>query len=258
MCSGGFDLSQFFSDVSSMNLGFYLMKSINIDEDESNINNGITSKRMFAILSNLFLQCTNSTQCSSVGTLPVCDVNGNRDTCVQCIIDEECQTATFPKCLVDEHRCVGCTSSLDCIATGGLTLPVCNLTTYQCQECLTSGDCIDKTNKICSQPAGKCVECTQNSECGDPNPVCDVATNTCVPCLQDNQCPFGGVCVDKTCKDCRTDDDCTSEQRPFCSSSNQCSPCQSDAQCSDPTPACDLNNPFGPKCVPCTSTMIMI
>ncbi|HOW51159.1 MAG TPA: lamin tail domain-containing protein [bacterium] len=61
-------------------------------------------------------------------------------------------------------------------------------------QCAGSDDCTDNADTPLCGPMNLCVECTQDSECGD-GLICDTAaTYTCVECVGDGDCTDGKVC----------------------------------------------------------------
>ena len=198
------------------------------------------------------VQCVNNGQCN--GTMPYCDVNGYRDTCVPCLEDVHCNSTILPKCDVDEHTCVQCLTNIDCL-TKGLTLPYCNVTQHVCQECLVDSDCDGGAHKACY--LGQCVECDNDSQCGGSTPFCNITRHRCQGCLNDADCPFG-VCLNGDCVGCANDSQCADDVNPICSMTfNRCVQCEFDDQCPPWLPHCDLSNPFSPSCVQCTGTFLL-
>ena len=69
-----------------------------------------------------------------------------------------------------------------------------------------------KTDKDCKAPLvcgdNKCVECNNDSQCGDGKQCRDHACVATAECERDDQCAPGQVCKDGSCKACTADADC--------------------------------------------------
>ena len=66
--------------------------------------------------------------------------------------------------------------------------------------------------------------CNDNSGCGTELPICDTTVNDCVECTDDSHCGEGfsceaNICVDDGPEGCETDDDCGDENGVVCSQS---------------------------------------
>ncbi|HEY0478642.1 MAG TPA: OmpA family protein [Kofleriaceae bacterium] len=95
--------------------------------------------------------------------------------------------------------------------------------------CKSDKDC--KNHTVCA--AGKCVECTEDAQCG-PGKHC--TANACVAapeCLDDKQCPAGQVCQAGKCKACASDAECGPGGMCEAGACKGSKPCTKDDQCAD-------------------------
>jgi hypothetical protein len=156
-------------------------------------------------------QCTLNNQCS---TSQLC-VQG---LCVASNPNDLCQRGSCPTgevCNVQNQVCeqnLGCTVNASCSAT-----EICNPVTLDCEpRCDPSNPgLVCQPTQFCVQ--GRCVDCTQDSNCGDAGLTCDVLAGRCSApglCFSDATCPAGQVCnlATQTCGPvpplCTSDDGC--------------------------------------------------
>ncbi len=87
--------------------------------------------------------CTSKYETACTGATPVCD--DATYTCVACVANADCKTASAPVCDSTSHTCRGCTSDNEC---GG-------------------GDAgVDAgASLLCDVPSGQCVQCKTNAQC---------------------------------------------------------------------------------------------
>jgi hypothetical protein len=131
------------------------------------------------------------------GGTPICvpaDAGTKSGMCVNCLTNANCKAAT-PICelvgtdasMIDS--CRGCGSSGECKQLNPMT-PV----------------CVTATDAAGGPPAGTCVGCVSNTDCGgdgtSKKPVCElvgtagVPTDTCRACAKDAECDGPGVCME--------------------------------------------------------------
>lgn len=139
---------------------------------------------------------------------PVCDEP--TDTCVQCLVENDCATGAKKKCDTTAKTCVECLASTDCS-----TAAAAKCDGGSCGKCTSNDDCAHIAGKgVCDKTAGECVECTGTdySSCGSDGGtplVCDTKARTCTtskehagdlckPCVSDAQCQLGQLCVKQT------------------------------------------------------------
>lgn len=106
------------------------------------------------------------------GASPVCEPL--TDTCVACIVDDNCPAAA-PRCN-DANECVGCLSHADC--QGGR----CDPAAARCVECLTNADCGHLASSRCDPTTLTCSPCLSAADCGHiaGRPAC--VEGQCGPC----------------------------------------------------------------------------
>ncbi len=160
-------------------------------------------------------QCTLNAQCSA-GQFCL------QGLCAPANPADLCQRGSCPPaqvCNVQNQVCeqnLGCTVNGSCSAT-----EICNPVTLDCEpRC-------DPANPglVCSPTqqcvASRCVDCTQDSNCGDAGLTCDVAAGRCTApglCFSDSSCPAGEVCnlATETCgavpAPCSSDDGCPANE----------------------------------------------
>lgn len=151
------------------------------------------------------------------------------------------------------QRGEACMTTSDCASS-----LACKPTSNGGGVCVTSGFSISTTAKECvmtcdtkadcsygmSCTGGKCVECSDDSECGTSQ-MCK--RGLCVPeqvtksCVADSECPDYQRCSQGACVDsgCQTDRECvasTGHVDAKCGGDAKCIvPCQTDLECGDPT-----------------------
>jgi Cys-rich repeat protein len=101
--------------------------------------------------------CMANTDCNNGRT---CDTQTG--TCVECTTDAQCMGR---KCDPTTRSCVACLASTDCqqgmICSGGDCSPGCT-SNMQCGGGMGGG-----RGGVCALGLGVCVECVDNSQCGD-------------------------------------------------------------------------------------------
>ena len=116
---------------------------------------------------------------------------------------------------------------------------------------VTSCGACSQDLSICLEDTATCVQCTENSHCGDPTPHCDTTKNTCSECLDSVHCVSPAPHCDpnnNACVGCLDASHC-SELMPVCDPDHQvCVGCLDASHCSEPAPVCDLNHQV---CVGC-------
>lgn len=94
-----------------------------------------------------------------------------------------------------------------------------------------------KADKDCKAPLkcfdNKCVECTENAQCG-AGKVC--SANACIvkpQCERDDQCPSGQVCQAGKCKACASDNECGPGGTCDAGACKRATKCAKDEECAD-------------------------
>ncbi|HET7505005.1 MAG TPA: OmpA family protein [Kofleriaceae bacterium] len=132
------------------------------------------------------------------------------------------------------HRLFSALSALGgSVLVAGLALAV-GLFTASCGDsskkpgCKVDKDC--KNGLVCA--ASKCVQCTDNSQCGTGKRCVANACVTAPECERDDQCQDGKVCQAGRCKACAADSECASGscQAGACAPARKCS---KDEDCAD-------------------------
>ena len=172
-----------------------------------------------------------------------------------CSIDNDCAGGGLPYCV--NQRCVACKTSAQCNNATGAPFCSAQNTCVSCASAVGDAGICSGTAPVCDPGSGRCVECTQNSECPTAGKGFCVA-NTCQGCnaagasaggvdggVSDGGSSDGGVlaaCVGAKpvcatsgavigqCVQCLTSSDC-SGATPVCNSTNTCVPCTTDSQC---------------------------
>ncbi len=142
--------------------------------------------------------------------------------CVTSNSNDFCSRGNCPAgfvCNVQNQVCeqdLGCTVNASCTAS-----QICNPVTLQCElRCDPANPGLVCTpTQFCV--GDRCVDCTQNSNCGDAGLTCDVAAGRCTApglCFSDATCQAGEVCnlATHTCgpqaPPCTSDDGCAANQ----------------------------------------------
>ncbi len=197
--------------------------------------------------------CVSNADCAAVGGgTAACDTDTGQ--CVECVVDAECGTG---RCV--DSRCVACEGDGDCadgVCVAGACVecrdggdcaagaPVCEA--GQCVECAGDGDGTTETLPVCNLGTNACVECVDESDCGDALPVCDVSTATCIQCDGDAACPVDApICDDGSCRACAESAECTDPSLGVCDDRGQCVECAADGDCA--SLVCDRS---ARQCVP--------
>jgi hypothetical protein len=210
--------------------------------------------------------CTDSAQCEG-GSL--CNTTLNGGTCVQCLLDDQCEALTeTPQCKEETGECVRCTGDEQCVADRDNSR--CNLTTNTCAPCNNDNQCPDAfpTCDVDGETA-RCVACTGNDApsitCQNPAAANCNASGDCVACNDSDQCTHlpGSLDVcnmaNGRCVECVNDDDCDAVGDSRCDlDTNTCVECTRNGPtsigCGGAQPGgtvCDTS--FNPnRCVQCT------
>jgi hypothetical protein len=210
--------------------------------------------------------CTDSAQCEG-GSL--CNTTLNGGTCVQCLLDDQCEALTeTPQCKEETGECVTCTGDEQCVADRDNSR--CNLTTNTCAPCNNDNQCPDAfpTCDVDGETA-RCVACTGNDApsitCQNPAAANCNASGDCVACNDSDQCTHlpGSLDVcnmaNGRCVECVNDDDCDAVGDSRCDlDTNTCVECTRNGAtsigCGGAQPGgtvCDTS--FNPnRCVQCT------
>jgi hypothetical protein len=136
-------------------------------------------------------QCSLNAQCSA-GQFCM------QGLCVPANPNDLCQRGNCPQgevCNVQNQVCeqsLGCTVNASCSAT-----QICNPVTLDCEtRCDPSNPgAVCNPGQECVQD--RCVDCTQDSDCGDAGLTCNVTAGLCTApglCYTDAVCPAGEVC----------------------------------------------------------------
>jgi hypothetical protein len=136
-------------------------------------------------------QCTLNAQCSA-GQFCV------QGLCVAAKPSDLCQRGNCPQgqvCNVQNQVCeqnLGCTINASCSAT-----QICNPVTLACEPRCDPNNpgLVCNPTQLCVQ--NRCVDCIQDSNCGDAGLTCNVAAGLCTApglCYSDAACPAGEVC----------------------------------------------------------------
>lgn len=127
-------------------------------------------------------------------------------SCVECVVDDDCDTAGAPYCDRTLHRCVQCAVDQNC--DDGF---VCDSVIRHCrQRCDDDDDCPTGSHG-CDERRRVCIACDDDDECqaNDPASVCGIGGSACLACRLDEQCD-GQLCDALTgqCVECLDTRDC--------------------------------------------------
>ena len=99
----------------------------------------------------------------------------------------------------------------DCMGYGKGT---CEEDTTPQGGCSADSDCTGDKDKVCDTATHKCVECIQNSACGEGK-IC--RGNVCVECASNADCADNKVCSGNVCVECASNADCGAQsEKPLC------------------------------------------
>lgn len=144
---------------------------------------------------NLCVAC-NAPGASACGGGTVCITSGAMaGQCGPCTADAQCSGST-PACDPITSRCAACTFANPGACAGAT--PVCSPITNTCVACATAGAAPCAPGTTCSSSgstAGRCVQCSSNSQCSGMTPSCDTSTGSCRGCSVASQ---GSVCSGST------------------------------------------------------------
>jgi hypothetical protein len=122
---------------------------------------------------------------------PVCDESS--DTCVECLIEQDCTGATNTKCDTTTNTCVECLMPAHCS-----TASAARCEGGACVECEDNDDCAHIAGKgVCD--GGTCVQCTVEDETPCAGKSCNPATKTCT---------ITAVGSKELCESCVADSEC--------------------------------------------------
>ena len=232
--------------------------------DATMCNPACSGTRDICISAGVCGECRTDDDCG--GANPACDTVAH--TCVPCVNNTHCDSASAPACNVGTHTCVACVDNTTCtVALGG---PICDVPRNACVGCLDAMTCLGNLDACVAQtcvgcddrldcmddmglPAcvgNTCRQCDANTDCGSITSArCDLGMNTCARCMADTDCTrFGGtpvcdegrgVCVQCTgdteatrcgMNSCRrSDGTCTTQRRGLL---GVCDSCEADSECS--------------------------
>lgn len=202
------------------------------------------------------VQCLDNNNCS--GDTPVCKVdlaNSRRNSCVECLIGDDCDDLAQPICDDRSNDCTSrCESAADC--TGDKK--ACNTARQICVECTDNTTCAaNETKKLCDTDSNACVECLDDGQCTESGRVCDPETHSCVECREDAQCQASSnaalrpICNTETklCVGCLNDLQCTNGGASRCNVvAHECTGCTNSNQCEGGASEC---NTMTGRCVQC-------
>lgn len=223
--------------------------------------------------------CEAGTNLGCGEAAPICE-NGNQ--CRRCFGNDECGEGRF----CSNGSCTGCVPGTTTGCDENSDAPFCDAINTMCRGCRQNNECFQLNRDYCIEgaclacdpgtgagcdgesdrpicsPAGECVPCANDEQCGaqvgvgvqcsdgrcgacDPNdpgtcpanlPVCNPVSLTCGPCVADESCLLGN-CVAGSCVTCANNDDCEAGgDRPYCDPATQrCRPCAGDNDCAGNT-----------------------
>ncbi|MBI5545936.1 MAG: hypothetical protein HY901_18760 [Deltaproteobacteria bacterium] len=153
-----------------------------------------------------------------------------------------------------------------CAAPGCLTLADCSADDVacvagRCVECSVDSDCRSGPRE-CDAALGICKRCVSDFDCQQPvgatpsrpsTGLCDSDTYTCTRCTTDSDCSLLGpsmkYCANQSCIGCRSDFDCAGSSAGSYCIQQQCARCQLDAECiGQPFSGCDATTGTCSKC----------
>jgi len=112
--------------------------------------------------------------------------------CTNCTKNNQCALMIADTCDQELKRCVQCRKDFECNGPGGGIEYRCNQKTYRCaKSCSTSKDTCGndpQQHLTCNQDLGVCVSCLKNDDCIGYGPNSRCYLNECVECSQNSQC----------------------------------------------------------------------
>lgn len=140
---------------------------------------------------------------------PACE----SEACEQCVAERACAVgSTLLFCHPRSGECV-----LPCDAGAGAQ---------------AAGNC--PADRLCD-PAGFCVECRGDADCGAPLAACDLSRNRCAECvLGGDTCPAARPVCDGEqlrCTECLADTDCAATNQVCFEEAQRCVQCEVDLDC---------------------------
>ena len=80
-----------------------------------------------------------------------------------------------------------CATDADC--ENDKSIPLCGADSF-CESCTTDAQCVSLfpgDKEICDTVSGRCIQCTADNECDNPNPICNQNTldQACIACKTD-------------------------------------------------------------------------
>jgi hypothetical protein len=185
---------------------------------------------------NGFFQCERDPNAEAIGCSNKDENDASSESCVPCGQDEDCPTigqfCYGGQCLETANR-TDCTQALQCANDERCdrTMFLCVPNKGGCQYCLQFPELCCDTTQQCNEETGFCIRLTDDAACTADNvaEVCNpgqkCSDGRCVQCTEDSECGSGLACNEAagTCYSiasiCEVDDDCTGRQRCV---SNQC------------------------------------
>jgi hypothetical protein len=182
--------------------------------------------------SGLCSDCLGDADCEAHGARERCDDVEGADTfgqCVECRTDRDCDDLDEPQC-GDDGLCAPCDDDAACEDRGDA--PRCDTDAGRCVECVEHLDCGNPTPQCSGDRA--CEACDDDDACDgrDGTEVCDDSDHdelggTCVECTpSDFDCGEGAGDASKVCNSLTRE--CSDELEE---SADVCDECVSDAQC---------------------------
>ena len=178
------------------------------------------------------------------GRTPICDMTTG--ACVGCVTAADCKnTAGRAVCDATTQQCVQCGTDADC--KGNPAGAVCDTASATCVQCEANTDC-PMARPVCEAALHTCVAgCTADAQCtarnGGLTPICDTTNGRCVECTEASQCKVAtDTCTDNLCLNagCGSDTDCSADgggATPYCVGT-RCVACINRSQCPANDRAC--------------------
>lgn len=158
--------------------------------------------------------CTTEAACGASAHGPVCNLWYQKCTCER---DDQCITAPYTKC----------------------ALPYASASYTHCQvPCTTTEQCKRTSSAFVGCADGKCVACTNDTNCSDLRPFCNPSAGMCVKCRTDQDCStddYAPHCLVQSgeCVECKTTSHCSANMflKTCLTDYNYCVECQTDEHC---------------------------
>lgn len=142
------------------------------------------------------------TDCTLAGCPDPLTCRTSDKTCVECVVNADCNESGKPFCQVDTGLCLACRGDGDC--DGNPNGERCN-DAWQCVQCLSDTDCGDRNAPKCKVDAGICGKCNADSDCPNgsvcrDDATCDLGPEDGEPCTAAGTCAPGFACAGQTCR----------------------------------------------------------